>query len=164
MDGLPETLRLELAEVATLTIDRPAKRNAFNLAMWRALPEVAAVVQDAPAVRVLVIRGAGDGPFSAGADVAEFDSLRRGVEAAARYSAAVYAAERAIAALTKPTVALIQGWCVGGGCELALACDLRIADTRARFGIPAAKLGWSTARPRRRRWWPPSGRPGPGTC
>jgi enoyl-CoA hydratase/carnithine racemase len=140
MDGLPESLRLDLAEVATLTIDRPDRRNAFNLEMWTAIPRIAAAVQAAPQVRALLVRGAGDGPFSAGADIAEFASVRRGSGAAA-YSTAVHTAERAVAGLTKPTVALVQGFCVGGGCELALACDLRVADEAAQFGITPSKLG-----------------------
>ena len=139
---LPEELALSVeGHLATLTIDRQAKRNAFALRMWQALPAVARAVQEAAEVRVLVIRGAGDGPFSAGADITEFQTVRRGERAAADYSEAVHQAEMAIAGITKPTVALIQGWCVGGGCELALACDLRIADETARFGITPSKLG-----------------------
>jgi enoyl-CoA hydratase/carnithine racemase len=139
---LPEELALTVdGPVATLTIDRRAKRNAFALRMWQALPTVTRAVREAAEVRVLVIRGAGDGPFSAGADITEFQTVRRGERAAADYSETVHQAELAIASLTKPTVALIQGWCVGGGCELALACDLRIADETARFGITPSKLG-----------------------
>lgn len=138
--GLDE-LRLDIAgPVATLTIDRPAKRNAFHLGMWRAVPELVAQVERAAEVRVLVVRGAGDGPFSAGADIAEFGTVRRG-DGAAEYSVAVHAAEQAVAGLSKPTVALVQGFCVGGGCELALACDLRVADETARLGITPSKLG-----------------------
>ena len=140
--NLPEELSLAVdGPVATLTIDRPAKRNAFALRMWQAIPAVASAVEDDDAVRVLVIRGAGDGPFSAGADIAEFQTVRKGEEAAAAYSEVVHTAERALATMSKPTVALIQGWCVGGGCELALACDIRIADDTAKFGITPSKLG-----------------------
>jgi enoyl-CoA hydratase/carnithine racemase len=140
--NLPEELALTVdGPVATLTIDRPAKRNAFALRMWAAVPAVVRLVEDNDDVRVLVIRGAGDGPFSAGADIAEFQTVRRGEEAAAAYSEVVHEAERALATMSKPTVALVQGWCVGGGCELALACDIRIADDTARFGITPSKLG-----------------------
>jgi enoyl-CoA hydratase/carnithine racemase len=142
MSELPDELSLSVeGPVATLTIDRPGKRNAFALRMWAALPTVAEAVESNADVRVLVVRGAGDGPFSAGADIGEFSTVRSGEQAAAEYSATVHRAERAIVGLTKPTIALIQGWCVGGGCELALACDLRIADDTARFGITPAKLG-----------------------
>ena len=82
--NLPEELSLAVdGPVATLTIDRPAKRNAFALRMWQAIPEVVQAVEDDGAVRVLLIRGAGDGPFSAGADIAEFQTVRKGEEAAA---------------------------------------------------------------------------------
>jgi enoyl-CoA hydratase/carnithine racemase len=140
--GLPDELRLEIdGPMATLVIDRAARRNAFNLAMWQAIPRVVAAVEASPTARALVIRGAGDGPFSAGADIAEFATVRQPGEAARRYSEAVHIAERSLSALSKPTVALIQGWCVGGGCELALACDLRVADETAQFGITSSKLG-----------------------
>ncbi len=137
-----DELRLDLsAPVATLTIDRPAKRNAIRLGMWQAVPELVAAVAQAPGVRALLVRGAGDGPFSAGADIAEFHTVRKDEVAAVAYSRAVHAAEQALAGLSKPTVALVQGFCVGGGCELALACDLRVADETARFGITPSKLG-----------------------
>ncbi|GAA3813103.1 enoyl-CoA hydratase-related protein [Sphaerisporangium flaviroseum] len=125
--------------VATLTIDRPAKRNALSLEMWAALPSIMQAVEDDDAVRVLVVRG--NEHFSAGADIGEFRTHRRGAAAARRYSEIVHAAERAIATLRKPTIAAVSGYCLGGGCEMALACDLRIASEDARFGITPAKLG-----------------------
>ncbi|EWC62739.1 Enoyl-CoA hydratase [Actinokineospora spheciospongiae] len=125
--------------VATLTIDRPAKRNALSYEMWAAIPgHVAAVAAD-DSVRVLVVRGTDT--FSAGADISEFTTLRRDAEGAVRYGEAVEAATAALTGLAKPTVAAITGFCIGGGCELALACDLRIATDDARFGITPAKLG-----------------------
>ncbi|CCH29883.1 enoyl-CoA hydratase-related protein [Actinosynnema sp. NPDC047251] len=134
------TLRLDLSgPVATLTIDRPAKRNALSYDMWSSLPGLLARVQDAADVRVLVIRGGEH--FSAGADISEFSTLRSGADGAARYHEAVHGGERAIATLGKPTIAAITGFCIGGGCEIALACDLRIASDGARFGITPAKLG-----------------------
>ncbi len=136
-----EGIRLVLdPPVATLVLDRPAKHNALSLAMWQAVPVLAATVAARPEVRVLLVRGAGDGPFSAGADIAEFVSVRAG-QGARRYTDSVIAAGRALAELTRPSVAVIQGFCVGGGCELALACDLRIAGADARFGITPARLG-----------------------
>lgn len=125
--------------VATLTINRPAKRNAMSYDMWSALPGLMASVEADDAVRVLVIRG-GD-HFSAGADIAEFSTLRSGADGAARYGEAVHAGERAIVSLSKPTIAAVHGFCVGGGCEIALACDMRLAAADARFGITPAKLG-----------------------
>lgn len=134
------TLKLETTgPVAVLTIDRPEKRNAMSFEMWSALPDLLAKVEADDSVRALVIRGTDH--FSAGADITEFTTLRADPAGARRYGAAVYAGERAIADLPKPTIAAITGVCVGGGCEIALACDLRIAADDARFGITPAKLG-----------------------
>ncbi|MBO0839943.1 MAG: enoyl-CoA hydratase/isomerase family protein [Sciscionella sp.] len=134
-----EHLRLEIGEsVATLTIDRPAKRNAMSFAMWSALPELMRRVADSTA-RALVVRGGEH--FCAGADISEFSTLRAGADGAQRYSEAVHAGERALATLDRPTIAAITGCCIGGGCEIALACDIRVASTDARFGITPAKLG-----------------------
>jgi enoyl-CoA hydratase/carnithine racemase len=135
-----DNLRLAVdGRIATLTIDRPARRNAMSFAMWSALPGLMKQVVDAGDVRVLIIRGTEH--FSAGADISEFGTLRAGAEGARRYGAAVHAGERAIAELAIPTIAAINGFCIGGGCEIALACDMRIAGQDARFGITPAKLG-----------------------
>jgi enoyl-CoA hydratase/carnithine racemase len=135
-----EHLRLTIAgQVATVTIDRPQRRNALSFAMWSAIPELIEKVRAEQSVRVLVINGSGH--FSAGADISEFATLRAGAEGARNYGAAVHAGERAIAALDIPTIAAITGFCIGGGCEIALACDLRIAAEDAQFGITPAKLG-----------------------
>ena len=125
--------------VAVLTIDRPEKRNAMSFDMWSALPSLLDKVAGDDSVRALVIQGTDH--FSAGADISEFTSLRADPAGAKRYSEAVHNGERAIATLEKPTIAAIKGVCVGGGCEIALACDLRIASNDARFGITPAKLG-----------------------
>jgi enoyl-CoA hydratase/carnithine racemase len=125
--------------VATLTIDRPAKRNAMNYEMWSALPDLLSKVEADESVRALVIRGTDH--FSAGADISEFTTLRADAGGARRYNAVVHAGERSIARLSKPVVAAVTGVCVGGGCEIALACDIRIAADDARFGITPAKLG-----------------------
>jgi enoyl-CoA hydratase/carnithine racemase len=134
------TVTLESAgAVAVLTIDRPEKRNAMSFDMWSALPSLLDKVATDDGVRALVIRGTDH--FSAGADISEFTSLRADPAGAKRYSEAVHTGERAIATLQKPTIAAINGVCVGGGCVIALACDLRIASNDARFGITPAKLG-----------------------
>jgi enoyl-CoA hydratase/carnithine racemase len=134
------TLRLEIeGAIATLTIDRPSKRNAMSFEMWSAVPRLLDEVAADDAVRALVIRGTDH--FSAGADISEFATLRADAAGAERYGAAVLAGERAIADLPKPTIAAITGVCVGGGCEIALACDMRVAAPDARFGITPAKLG-----------------------
>jgi enoyl-CoA hydratase/carnithine racemase len=111
----------------------------MSFAMWSALPGLIEQVRAAGEARVLIIRGTEH--FSAGADISEFATLRAGAEGARRYSTAVHAGERAIAELEIPTIAAINGFCIGGGCEIALACDIRIAAENARFGITPAKLG-----------------------
>jgi enoyl-CoA hydratase/carnithine racemase len=122
--------------VATLTIDRSAKRNAMSFEMWSAIP---GLLESVTSARVLLIQGGEH--FSAGADISEFETLRSGAEGASRYGEAVHAAERAIAEFPRPTIAVINGFCIGGGCEIALACDLRIAAADAKFGITPSKLG-----------------------
>ncbi|MGD1147413.1 MAG: enoyl-CoA hydratase-related protein [Thermoanaerobaculaceae bacterium] len=122
-----------------ITLNRPAKLNALNRAV---LGEVAAAVDDAgadPAVRAVVITGQGEKAFAAGADIAEFVGLSpRDAEELARAGQAVFAR---IGALPKPVIAAVNGFALGGGCELALACHIRLASSTARFGQPEAKLG-----------------------
>ncbi|WP_433611135.1 enoyl-CoA hydratase/isomerase family protein [Dactylosporangium sp. CA-139114] len=121
--------------LATLVITNPAKRNAMSAGMWAALPEILATLAKDDSVRVLVLAGAG-GTFCAGADLMEAAAIAR----AGDDSVAV-AAERALADFPRPTIARIDGFCVGGGCQLAVACDLRVAAESARFGVTPAKLG-----------------------
>ncbi|SFQ51639.1 Enoyl-CoA hydratase/carnithine racemase [Amycolatopsis arida] len=127
-------------EVGRLTLCRPAKMNAVSSAMWSAIPDVVAEVERDRDLKVLVVTGAGE-HFSAGADIGEFRALRSSANGAAAYDRAVEAAVRALAGLRKPSVAVVRGNCIGGGCQLAVACDLRLAATDARFGITPAKLG-----------------------
>ncbi|MEV4710538.1 enoyl-CoA hydratase/isomerase family protein [Micromonospora sp. NPDC049374] len=121
--------------VATVVIRNPGRRNAMTPAMWRRLPALLDGLEVDPAVRVVVLTGA-DGTFCAGADLGDLDELL----AAGDGSIAVAAEER-LATFAKPTVAAVRGACVGGGCQLAVACDLRIAAADARFGVPPARLG-----------------------
>ena len=127
--------------IAQLVLNRPAKRNALNRAMWEAIPELAAQVADDPEIKVLVVRGATPEAFSAGADIAEFKDVHASAETARAYHGIVHSAYRAIDSLAKPTIAMVQGVCFGGGCALALCCDLRYADETATFCIPPARLG-----------------------
>ncbi len=127
--------------VATLAFNRPAKRNAISLEMWSALPDRLRELGSDPELRVLVVRGAGEEAFASGADIAEFRRVRSDVATARSYSRTVHAAEDALASFPHPTIAMIHGFCVGGGLEVALACDLRFASRAARFGITAARLG-----------------------
>jgi enoyl-CoA hydratase/carnithine racemase len=127
--------------VATMTLNRPEKRNAISEAMWREITDRAHDLANDPAVRVLIMRGVDATAFSAGADIIEFDRVHRSPETADDYRQAVDAAYEAVANLRKPTIAMIQGICFGGGCALSLCCDLRYADATARFCIPPARLG-----------------------
>ncbi len=127
-------------EVARLTFNRPDKMNAITHDMWSAIPDVVAAVEGDPGAKVLVVTGAGP-HFSAGADIGEFRALRSTAEGAAVYDKAVTAAVQALSSLRKPSVAMVHGNCIGGGCQLAVACDFRFAAADARFGITPAKLG-----------------------
>jgi enoyl-CoA hydratase/carnithine racemase len=134
-------LRLERdGEIAFLIADNSSRMNALTAAMWKALPDRMAEAERDPQVRVVVMRGAGVRAFSAGADISEFESARAG-EKAADYDALNDAAFRALSHCTKPTIAMIHGFCLGGGLGLALCTDIRLADDKAEFAIPAAKLG-----------------------
>ncbi|PHY19719.1 enoyl-CoA hydratase-related protein [Caulobacter sp. BP25] len=124
---------------AVLTLDQPARKNAMSQAMWRALPEALATV-DRSSAKVLVLTGAG-GVFSAGADISEFERVWANAESAQAYAELITQAVNALSDFSKPTLAAVRGPCVGGGMALALACDLRVADSSARFGITPAKLG-----------------------
>ena len=131
----------ERGAVSTLVLNRPAKRNAITLEMWQAVPAVLGELASDPDLRVLVVRGAGGQAFASGADISEFERVRSDRATARHYSRVVEAADRALAAFPRPTIAMIHGFCVGGGLEVALACDLRFADRAATFGITASRLG-----------------------
>jgi enoyl-CoA hydratase/carnithine racemase len=126
--------------IATVTLQRPAKRNAVSLAMWRELSDVFAELATREDVRLLILTGAG-GHFCAGADISEFSALRFDLQSGHAYEAVNEAAMRALRDCSKPTIAAVTGYAMGGGCALALACDLRVGDASTRMGIPAARLG-----------------------
>jgi enoyl-CoA hydratase/carnithine racemase len=127
--------------VATIAIDNPAKRNAFDLDMWKALPPIMQGLDRNDHVRVVVLRGSGGNPFTAGADIAEFETARADAASGRLYEAHNEAAFWAVAQCSKPVIAMIRGFCLGGGFGLALSCDLRVAADNAVFGIPAGRLG-----------------------
>ena len=131
--------------IATVTLNRPDKLNALNLGSWKRLGEVFAELSADETLRCIVIRGAGGKAFAAGADISEFDNERRNVEQARRYGEVVDAAMEAIATSPHPTIALIEGVCVGGGLEIASCCDLRICGASSRFGVPVNRLGLTMA-------------------
>jgi len=126
--------------VASITLSRPAKRNAVSLVMWRRLARIVPELAQRDDVRVIVLTGAG-GHFCAGADISEFPTVRADAKSGRIYEAANEAATLALRDCRKPTVAAVSGYGMGGGCALALACDLRVGDATTRMGVPAARLG-----------------------
>jgi enoyl-CoA hydratase/carnithine racemase len=127
--------------VGWLVFDQPAKRNAINGEMWRGIPAAMKQFDADPEVRCVAFRGAGTGAFSAGADISEFEKIRAQKASVAEYDGLLDQVLRSIQDSRKPSLAMIHGFCMGGGLEVALACDLRYCGRSAQFGIPAAKLG-----------------------
>jgi enoyl-CoA hydratase/carnithine racemase len=137
-----EHLRVTQADrVVTVQLDRPSKHNAISFAMWHAFGRLMPLLADDDGVDVVVLRGCAGGPFSAGADIGEFTTLRAGPDGARRYGEAVAAGEQALIRFPKPTVALVEGFAIGGGTQVAAACDLRVCEQGSQFGITPAKLG-----------------------
>lgn len=126
--------------IATLIFDHEARRNAITGEMWDAIPEVVLELEKSEEVRVVVMRGAGDIAFVSGADISEFEKSRTGA-AAAEYDRSNARAFAALSGMQKPLIAMIHGFCVGGGCAIALTADLRYCADDGVFAIPAAKLG-----------------------
>ena len=127
--------------VATVTFNSPEKRNAIDYEGWVELARVTNALAVDDEVRVVIFTGKGDKAFSAGADIVDFDRRRSTPEQAQDYANVFGSAVDAIEALPKPSICSIKGYCLGGGCELSVAADIRIADDSSRFGIPTAKLG-----------------------
>ena len=127
--------------VGWIVFDQPERRNAISGAMWRGIAPAMARFDADPDVRCVAFRGAGTGAFSAGADISEFESNRAADAAVDEYDNLLDQVLHAIQGSLKPSVAMIYGYCLGGGVEIALACDLRYCAASAQFGIPAAKLG-----------------------
>ncbi len=127
--------------VGHVIFNNPARHNAVSLDMWRAMSAVLDDFLEHEDIRVLVVSGAGGKAFVSGADISKFESERATKEGVAAYAAASAAACDKLYHFPKPTIAKIQGYCIGGGINLALCCDLRVCNQGARFAIPAAKLG-----------------------
>jgi enoyl-CoA hydratase len=127
--------------IGWITFNNPARHNAVSLAMWEALHEIVQAFAADEAIRVVVVRGAGDRAFVSGADISEFEEKRSSAETTRAYNATSQRASLALRDLGKPTIAMVQGYCVGGGVSIALSCDLRMAADAASFAVPAAKLG-----------------------
>jgi enoyl-CoA hydratase/carnithine racemase len=141
MDNTSRILAHVDGPIGTLTFNNPDRHNAMSLEMWRDASTVLAQFAANQAVRVVVLTGAGGRAFVSGADISKFESERGSKEAVATYGAAVEHLQHVLINHPKPTVAMIRGYCVGGGVNIAIACDMRICNESGRFGIPAAKLG-----------------------
>jgi enoyl-CoA hydratase len=127
--------------VGTVTFNNADKRNAMSLEMWEGFGRALAELRDDPAVRVVVLTGAGDKAFVSGADISQFEKERHNAQASEEYSRRSSASRALLADYPKPIIARINGFCIGGGLQVAMAADIRIAAEGSQFGIPAAKLG-----------------------
>ena len=140
---MPEQLLLIERDgpIATVTFNRPERRNAVNLEVWRGIGMVMRELSADDDLRCVVLRGAGDKAFVAGADISEFENERKGRAKGKVYGTAVTEGLHAIGECRHPTVAMIKGFCIGGGVEIATRCDIRVCGTSSKFGIPSNKLG-----------------------
>ncbi|MGQ0525901.1 MAG: enoyl-CoA hydratase [Betaproteobacteria bacterium] len=127
--------------IGWIVFNNPERHNAVSLEMWQSLPLVLEAFNADSEVRVIVLRGAGERAFVSGADISQFKEKRSSAEAVKLYNATSDAASEALRNCPKPTIAMIRGYCIGGGTATAVNCDIRIAADDARFGVPAAKLG-----------------------
>jgi len=128
-------------DIARIVFNQPEKRNAVSLEMWQAVEAALERYAQDPEVRILILSGAGGKAFVSGADVSKFESERASEDAVANYNATTKRVYDNLADFAKPTIAQIDGYCIGGGVALALCCDLRICGESSQFAIPAAKLG-----------------------
>src|ERR1051325_9151679 len=133
--------------VGWMVFNNPERRNAINLEMQIAIPEILEAFASDPEVRVVVMTGSGDKAFVSGADISEFDSRRASPEQVEEYSKIGARAAAAYGAVGKPIIAMIRGFCLGGGLVTAMKADLRIASDDSQFGVPAARLGVGYAYP-----------------
>lgn len=127
--------------IGWITFNNPERRNAVSMAMWEALGDIVRDYEHDNAIRVIVLKGAGDKAFVSGADISEFEERRSTPETTRIYNQASGKANDELMHAGKPTIAMIRGFCIGGGVSVALSCDIRIAAQGAKFGVPAAKLG-----------------------
>ena len=141
MGATPKLLLEKDGPIGWIVFNQPEKRNAVSQEMWERMPEYVRDVTADDAIRVVVLRGAGEQAFVAGADISQFKDRRRNMADEEEYRRISAQGQEALARLGKPLLAMIHGYCVGGGVGIAITCDIRIAADDARFGIPAARLG-----------------------
>lgn len=145
MTDQAEVLVQRRGAIATITLHHPRRRNAMTVAMWDQLGAVTRELNDDDSVAAIILRGSGTEAFCAGADISEFEEQRSSPEKAVAYSHRVHHALLGLVESPKPTIAMVYGFCVGGGCEIAIATDMRMVSEDSAFGIPAARLGISIA-------------------
>ncbi len=141
MSETPKLLLHKDGPIGWIIFNQPEKRNAVSLEMWQMMPEYVQDLSRDDAIRVVVLRGAGDQAFVAGADISQFKERRRNMADQEEYARISSKGQDSLGTLTKPLLAMIHGYCVGGGVGIAIGCDMRLASDEARFGIPAARLG-----------------------
>lgn len=141
MSETPKLLMEKDGPIGWIVFNQPEKRNAVSQEMWQLMPEYVADLANDDAIRVVVLRGAGERAFVAGADISQFKDRRRNAADEAEYSKISARGQESLTHLTKPLLAMIHGYCIGGGVGIAINCDMRLASDDARFGIPAARLG-----------------------
>lgn len=127
--------------IGWMIFNNPSRHNAVSMDMYLAVPEIIAAFEQDDEVRVIVLRGAGDKAFVSGADISQFEEVRASKEDTNKYDEITERASNSVYQTAKPSIAMINGYCMGGGVSFAMSCDLRIASDSARFGVPAAKLG-----------------------
>jgi enoyl-CoA hydratase len=137
----PNMIAEKVGPVGRLVFNKPQKHNATSTDMWEAIPVILDEFEKDPAIRVVVVTGAGDKAFVSGADISEFEKARNTPEQVARYDKIGEIANTRLNKCSKPTIARIRGYCIGGGLAVALLCDIRIASDVSKFGVPAARLG-----------------------
>jgi len=145
MQAIPTTTEKLLAHkdgaIGWITFNNPKRHNAVSMSMWESVPTALASFENDPDIRLVILKGAGDKAFISGADISEFKEKRANKEVAEAYNAAGEAAHRALQEFTKPTIAMVRGYCIGGGCAVAIDCDIRIAADDTTYAIPAGRLG-----------------------
>jgi enoyl-CoA hydratase len=134
-------IALKDGAIGWITFNNPARHNAVSMVMWEALYDIVTDYANDDAIRVIVVKGAGEKAFVSGADISEFEEKRSSPETTKLYNATAQKASKALKDVNKPTIAMIRGYCVGGGVSTAMSCDLRIAAEGSTFAVPAAKLG-----------------------
>jgi enoyl-CoA hydratase len=141
MSDAPKLMMQKDGPIGWIIFNQPEKRNAVSLEMWQLMPEYVQDLATDDAIRVIILRGAGDQAFVAGADISQFKDRRRNMADQEEYARISSRGQESLGTLTKPLLAMIHGFCIGGGVGIAIGCDMRIASDDARFGVPAARLG-----------------------